>query len=178
MNEEAFDLGVALGCVSNDVPLAAFTKLAAVADRMNQPDAASAKRLVIKAAHDVMTACGDGQSAPANHLAILHGTPGWSAHADEVYSTVVKSCAVVSLMEKRAFNDTIEGLGNVAKGIGYTGLMAGAGLGSLYWMLSRHASQDEADVEGKKQQLQYYKNLNHELNDSLRRKYRYTAAAA
>jgi hypothetical protein len=175
MLDEAFNLGVALACVSNDMPVGQFTKCAAVAARMQQPDAVPAKRLVIKAAHDVMAFCGEANTAPAHHLRLVANLPGWSAHAEDVYSSVVKSCSIAAMMEKRAFNEAVEGMGSLAKGIGYAGLAAGGGLGSLYWLMSRHATQDEADIEAKKQQRDYYRQLNNELQASLRRKYRYQA---
>lgn len=154
-----------------------LTKIAAVAHRMASPDAVPAKRLVVKSAHDVMCFCGDEFSAPAQHLKMIHELPGWSAHAEDVYGTVVKSCAVAECLEKHAFADAAEGIGSLAKGVGYTGVLGGAGLGALYWMLSRHASQGTADVESKKHQLAYYNQLNHELQESMRNKYPYNAEA-
>jgi hypothetical protein len=176
MQNEAFNLGVALACVSHNLPMTSFPKLAGVAAKMQSAEAIPAKRLLIKSAHDVMVLCGTGHTAPARHLEILADLPGWSTHAEDVYHDLVKACALSETLEKHAFNEAVEGAGNLAKGIGYAGVLGGAGLGSLYWMLSRHATQNEADVEAKKRQLQYYQHLNHELQDSLRRKYRYSNA--
>jgi len=175
---DAFNLGVALECTSRGVSVGSFPKMAGVARAMALPEAAEAKRLVVKTAHDLMALCGDGRTAPAYHLQLLIDTPGWSAHADDVYGTLVKACALCESLEKHAFADAVEGAGNLAKGIGYAGVLGGAGLGSLYWYLSRHATQDDADIEAKKQQVKYYHNLNRELKDSLQRRYQYGGAAA
>lgn len=175
MLTDAFNLGVALECVSRELDPASFPKMAGVAETMHRPEAIPAKRLFIKAAHDLMSLCGDGHTAPANHLQILDETPGWSAHADDVYSTLVRACALSESLEKHAFSDVTEGAADLAKGIGYTGVLGGAGLGSLYWLLARHATQDAADIEAKKKQLEYYKNLNREMQDSLQRKYKYNS---
>ena len=176
--EDAFQLGVNLALAARCLPFGSITKMAGVAATMQRPEAADAKRLVIKAAHDLMISCGDGYTAPARHLEILSSMPKWSSHAADVYSTIVQSCMAVQELEKRAFTDAIEGAGALAKGIGYAGVGGGMGLGALYWMLSRHATQDEADIAGKKHQLQYYRGLNKELQDSLRQKYRYEPPVA
>ena len=173
-----FQLGADMALMANGRHPGDLHKIAAVAHRMASPDAAPAKRLVIKSAHDVMTICGGEFTAPAQHLKILHDLPGWSTHAQDVYETVVKSCALAETLEKRAFADTVEGVGSLAKGIGYAGIAGGAGLGALYWMLARHANQGDADVESKKHQLAYYNRLNAELKDSLQRKYQYAPEAA
>lgn len=170
-------MGVALECASRRIPLANFVKLAGVAERFDSPDAVPAKRLIIKAAHDLMICCGDEATAPAFHLQLLSEMPKWSSHAEDVCRTVVQTCATVQTLEKRAFEDVLSGAGALGRTIGYTGMAGGAGLGALYWMLSRHATQDEADIEGKKQQAQYYDRLNRDLQDSMRRKYRYSGDA-
>ena len=43
-------------------------------------------------------------------------------------------------------------------------------------MLSRHSTQDEKETEAKKQQLNYYQQLNREIQDSMQRKFRYNTA--
>jgi len=145
---------------------------------MKREDSAPAKRLLLKSAHDIMVFCGDGHAAPARHLEILSELPGWSRHSEDVYLELVKACALSENLEKQAFAETVEGAGSLAKGLGYAGILGGAGLGSLYWLLSRHATQNEADVEAEKQKLNYYHHLNRELQDSLKRKYRYSNATA
>lgn len=172
---EAFQFGIQLECISRGIDPSDFHKYAAVAEVMASKEAAPAKRLLLKAAHDLMVLCGDGTKAAAFHLQQVIELPGWSTHADDVYNTVVQACAANDCLEKHAFNDTVEGLGHVAKGLGYAGVLGGAGMGSLYWLLSRHATQDEKDNEARKQQLNYYNQLNRELQDSLARKYRYNA---
>ena len=173
-----FQLGVDMALMANGRKPAELHKIAAVAHRMASPDAVPAKRMVIKSAHDVMTFCGDEFTAPSQHLAILSNMPGWSTHAEDVYNTVVKSCSLAETLEKRAFADTVEGVGSLAKTLGYAGIGAGAGLGTLYWLLARHANQGSADVESKKHQLAYYNRLNAELKDSMQRRYQYAPEAA
>src|ERR1019366_7801433 len=118
MHNDAFQLGVDLALLSNGRLPGELTKIAAVAHRMEHEDAVPAKRLVIKSAHDVMTYCGSEFTAPAQHLKILADMPGWSAHAEDVYSTLVKAAALSECLEKHAFADTVEGAGSLAKTIG------------------------------------------------------------
>ncbi len=150
--------------------------------RAHEVRAASANpadlRLLLKMAHAVLQVTNAGDSAPAHHLRILHETPGWSKHASEVAGLVASTIMMLKPVEeeqfrKTAFSDLMSAGGQAGKMLGYGSLGAGAGLGALYWLLSRHATQDEADIEGMTRQVDYYDELGRNLQESMRRNYRY-----
>lgn len=144
---------------------------AAVWDR----DGGPAGRLLIKAARDVMIATGRGQTAPAFHLHFLVKSAAWDTHAREVAQHIGQVLSVLKPHEKLAFSirDAIGAGGLAGRGALLGSAAMGGGLGALYWLLSRHANQDSADIESMQQQVDYYDELGRELEDSMRRKYRY-----
>lgn len=53
------------------------------------------------------------------------------------------------------------------KNIATLGIGAGAGIGSLAWLMNRHSRQDEDDVEAMKAKINYYKQLTNEIKSEL-----------
>ena len=139
-------------------------------------------RQVAKAAYDMMAQCGRGNTAPANHLLLISKQAAWHPQYQEVITTILDAARAVADLQKQAHTkqavdsgDITGALGSLTKGLGYGSLAAGTGIGSLYWLLSRHASQDDADIESMKRRRDYYQQLTGEMEDSMRRKYRYEA---
>lgn len=148
----------------------AMTKLASA-------DGAAVERLLVKAAHACMFFSDMGHLAPAMHLKLVSDQSHWGPHCEEVATNVSRALSVLEPMHKQAFAEITEGIGAGTKGLGYASLGAGAGLGSLYWLLSRHANQEAANLEASKKQIEYYHQLSRELNHSMRRKYHYDPAS-
>jgi len=168
------ELGILIGAMErgyNPADMDYIKAQAEVWDREGGP----AGRLLIKAARDVMVATGRGHTAPAFHLHFLSKSADWNEHAKEVALNVAQILEIFDPMRKQAFNLRDVGSAGLAAGKGaLLGSMAlGGGLGALYWMLSRHANQDTADIEAMQRQVDYYDELGRELEDSMRRKYRY-----
>jgi hypothetical protein len=168
------ELGVLIGAMEHGYSPDDFDYIksqAAVWDREGGP----AGRLLIKAARDVMVATGRGQTAPAFHLHFLSKSADWNEHTKEVARDVAEILEIFDPMRKQAFKlPDVVGAGAAAGKGALLGSMAlGGGLGSLYWLLSRHANQDSADIEAMQRQVNYYDELGRELEDSMRRKYRY-----
>lgn len=134
-----------------------------------------AARLLFKAARDLFIATGREHCAPAFHLHFLSKSADWNTHAKEVAQHLVQTMEVLEPMRKQAFSlkDVASAGALAGRGALLGSVGAGAGLGSLYWMLSRHSNQDNADIEAMQKQVQYYRELSKELEDSMRRKYRY-----
>ena len=169
------EFGIMLGCAEHQVAVTSFPFIQGMAKRANSPDNGPAGRALIKAAHDVMVACGYENTAPRMHLLLVAEQPAWNPHCQDVMNHVAGVLQVMAPMEKVAFSDVMSGIGTAARGVGYGSIGAGAGLGALYWLLSRHVTQDDADIEAKQQQADYYHSLSRELKDSMDRKYRYTS---
>lgn len=53
------------------------------------------------------------------------------------------------------------------KQIATLGIGAGAGVGSLMWLMNRHTRQDEDDIEAMKAKINYYSNLTKEIKNEL-----------
>lgn len=53
------------------------------------------------------------------------------------------------------------------KNIATLGIGAGAGIGSLAWLMNRHSRQDEDDLEAMKAKIDYYKQLTNEIKSEL-----------
>lgn len=172
--DDAKQLGAVMGCLEMDISpdeLNAISGCAQMWDRHGEP----AQRLLLKAANDLLCSTGLVFTAPAFHIRTVLETP-WSVHSRELAEDVVRTSMAMEQLDKQAsaIPQLLETGGSALKGLGYTSLGAGAGLGSLYWMLSRHANQEDADNEAKKHQVEHYERLSRELQDSMRRKYRYT----
>lgn len=167
-------LGMLIGAIEhgyNPGDMDSITSSAAVWDAEGGP----AARLMFKAARDLLVATGRGQSAPAYHLHFLSKSASWDVHAKEVASHVAQVIDVLGPMHKQAFNvrDVAGAGGLMGRGALLGSMMLGGGLGTLYWLLSRHSNQDAADIESMQNQVNYYNELSKELEDSMRRKYRY-----
>ena len=136
---------------------------------------APAARLLVKAARDLMIATGRGGSAPAYHLHFISKSADWNLHCREVANHVASILKVMEdgVKEGSTIRNLIGGGTVLGRGALYGALGLGGGLGALYWLLSRHANQDSADMEAMNHQIKYYNQLSHELEDSMRRKYRY-----
>lgn len=168
------NIGIFIGATEHGYNPSAMHFIKAAAERWDA-EGGPAARLVFKAARDLLTATGRQYSAPAFHFHFLSKSADWNDHAKEVVTLVAQVVEVMSPMHKQAFNikDVTSAAGLAGRGalLGSVGL--GAGLGSLYWLLSRHSNQDDADIEAMRKQVDYYHSLSKELEDSMRRKYRY-----
>lgn len=164
-----------MGCAEMGVMPESFHIVEGIASGMDGAKSASAGRLVVKAARDVLVATGRGYSAPSFHLYFVAKSADWNRHCQDVTDHVVRVLKVLEPMQKQAFTvpDAIGAAGLAGRGALYTSLGLGGGLGTLYWLLNRHATQDDSDAESMKHQIHYYHQLSNELDDSLRRKYHY-----
>lgn len=62
---------------------------------------------------------------------------------------------------------TLQKTPDILKGIAGVGVGAGAGLGSLIWLMNRHASKDTNDIEALKAKVDYYNNLTDQIRQEL-----------
>ena len=168
------NLGVVVGMLNRGYSPADFNYIKGQAEVWDA-EGGPAGRLMLKAARDVLIATGRGHTAPAFHLNFLCKMGSWDPHTREVAQHVAQLLEVLRPHEKRAFGlrDALSAGGLAGRGalLGSVGL--GGGLGALYWLLSRHANQDSADISAMQNQVDYYRELGRELEDSMRRKYRY-----
>lgn len=167
-------LGMFLGAIERGYNPARLPSMQA-AGQVWDTDGGPAGRLLIKAARDLLIAQGRGQSAPAFHLHFLCKSSAWDTHSKEVAAAVAEVLDVCEPMRKEAFGakDVLGASGALGRGALLGSLGLGGGLGALYWFLSRHSNQDDAETEAMSNQVKYYDELARELEDSMRRKYRY-----
>jgi hypothetical protein len=170
---DAFELGVVAACFDHGVDPSRFHVWEAQAKRASAANGAVGRRL-LKRAFAVLVLAGRAKSAAAQHLRLAAALPEWNDHCQELTDDVCRVLRALQPFAKQAFADTLEGAHAALKGGWYAALGAGAGLGSLYWLLARHANQDDADVEATRNQAYYYQDLGREIEDTLRRKYNYT----
>jgi len=158
--------------LAEDVPLDSLSAVRGLQEKL-AADGEPVRRMVLKAAADCMHAFGAPGHPATWHAHFAAKSAVWTQHHAGLYDTVVRTCRLHDGLHKQAFADAAAAAGLAGKGIGYGALLGGAGLGSLYWLLSRHASQDAAEVEAMKQQEEYYRRLGHQLQGSLANEYRY-----
>lgn len=134
-------------------------------------------RSIAKIANEVMCFCGRGWTAPARHLEMISKSAAWFPQHQEAVNTVLRALIATQAFQKQAVHvaDIIGGTGSLAKGIGYGAAIGGSGLGSLYWLLSRHSRQDDADIDAMTREKDYYTQLSGEIEDAMKRKYNYNA---
>lgn len=174
------DLGFAVGLLENQMPLSrrdelvGFAKVAAAhQDQWGRP--------ILRVAANLLANTGHAKSAAYFHLKLLNEQP-WSKHASTVLEQVVDAIRATTQETKRASvlgemltlggnfaGPGAAGLGLAGKSLLYGGVGAGAGLGSLYWLLNRHASEDDAENETKQHQVDYYQRLAREVEETMRR---------
>ena len=132
-------------------------------------------RSIAKLGHDILASSGRKHSAPAAHLRLVSMTKNadWNAGHQDAVDHVIRTLRVLEPLKKQAFSDALGAAGLAARGVGYGSVGLGAGLGALYFLLSRHSNQDSADLESMQRQIDYYNELGKELDDSMRRRYRY-----
>lgn len=164
-----------MACAEAGVPFSSFPFINGMAEAMDGEKSASAGRVLVKAAHDLMLATGRQYEAPTFHLRLVIKSAHWNQHCQDIADHVTRVLKLLEPMQKQAFGagDATALLGGGARGALYGSMGLGGGLGALYWLLSRHANQDESDAESMQHQLHYYNSLSRELSDSMRRKYDY-----
>ena len=167
---DAHDLGRMFGCLEYGFSPRSIDYIEGAASRGVD---GGVGRQLFKAAHDIMSITGRGSSAPALHLMMLSKQADWTLHSDEVFRDISRLLLASQPMEKAAFSGAASLANTGAKALTTGTLAGGAGLGALYFMLNRHATQDEADSEAMQHQVDYYNHLSRELEDSMRRKYHY-----
>lgn len=180
----ARELGITVGLLESGTPpnllpeLSGFAKQAAASQE-------TWGRPILRLAARLLGSSRFSKSAACFHLHLLNEQP-WSSHSEDVLAQVVDASRAMSQMAKQAaaLGDALNmggkwmgpgaaGLGLAGKGLIYGGLGAGAGLGSLWWLLNRHASEDDAENESKQHQVDYYNRLAAEIEESMRRKNAY-----
>lgn len=145
-----------------------------VSDAWDSEEGGPMARLLVKAARDLLVATGRGQTAPAYHLHLITKTASWHSHCRDVADHVAKVMkATWDFTKQASLKDIVGGGTFLGRGALYSAMGLGGGLGALYWLLSRHANQDASDMEAMRHQIKYYNQLSSELEDSMRRKYRY-----
>ncbi len=170
------EFGVLLGCAEMGVAPKDFPFVDGLAQALTGEESGKVGRVLVKAARDIMCATGHGNEAPSFHLHFVYKSADWNTHCQDVADHVAQVLTLLKPLEKKASNlvGNLEGaVGLGVKGVGYGALGAGGLLGSLYWLLSRHATQDESDAASMQHQVDYYNNLSRELSDSMKRKYQY-----
>ncbi len=170
------DLGIQMACAEHGIKPSHYAFISGVA-KSAKANRGPIGRLIAKTAANMMTECGLGNTAPAIHLAMVSKQAEWHPQFQEAVGIVLSAIEVLKPMEKQAFNlGDVAGAGeSVAKGVGYGTLGAGVGAGALWWLLSRHALQEDAKAKAMQGQVDYYNQLSSEIGDQMRRKYGYGA---
>lgn len=171
----AAHLGLLLGAVESGMTPAALSFCHGQNQKLARDTTGKIGRVLVREAHAVMQATKFANSAPSFHLKFVADSKDWTSHHQEVADDVTRVFALLRPMKKKAFMpDAVAGAGLAARGLAGASLGTGAGLGALYWLLSRHSNQDSADLESMQHQIDYYNDLGKELDHSMRRKHRYT----
>lgn len=167
-----------MACAERNVRPDAFPTLVGIAKEAST-NPGPIGRLIAKAAASVMTECGRGNTAPAIHLALISKQANWVPQYQETINLVLDCIKMLEPMEKAAFNvgDAVGAGESIAKGVGYGTLGAGMGAGALWWLLSRHALQNDSKEKAMQGQVDYYNQLSSELEDQLKRRYGYNDPA-
>jgi len=168
-------LGVEMVCAERNIRLDQLPALLGVA-KVASENPGPIGRLVAKAAAELMTQTGQGNSAPAIHLALIAKQANWIPQHQDAVNIVLGCLEALRPMEKQSFDlGSLAGAGeSLAKGVGYGTLGAGIGAGTLWWLLSRHALQNDAKQKAQQGQIDYYNQLSSEIQDQMRRRYGYT----
>jgi len=163
-----------MACAERGIKLDQFPTLLGVAKQAAE-NPGTIGRLIAKAAAELMTQTGLGNTAPAIHLALIAKQANWIPQHQEAVNIVLTCLEALRPMEKQAglADHAIGGLESAVKGVGYGALGLGAGAGALWWMLSRHALENEAKQKAQQNQIDYYNQLSSEISDQMRRKYGY-----
>lgn len=172
----ARDIGFFIACAEHTSPVNQLRVVEGMAEKMASADSAPVCRLLCKVAHEAMVFSDQGHTAPAMHLK-LASEQGWSTHLQDISEHVAQTIHLLEPMAKEAFAEMMDGAGAGARALAYGSVGAGAGAGALYWLLNRHANEEDAALQAKKKQIDYYHNLGKELNESMRRKYHYDSLA-
>ena len=161
-----------MACAERNVRPDAFPTLVGIAKEAST-NPGPIGRLIAKAAAAVMIECGRGNTAPAIHLALISKQANWVPQYQETVNLVLDCIKMLEPMEKAAFNvgDAVGAGESIAKGVGYGTLGAGMGAGALWWLLSRHALQNDSKEKAMQGQVDYYQQLTSELDDQMRRRY-------
>lgn len=180
----AKNLGIISGLLGHGVAIDQWDALQGFAKEASANEEAWG-RPVLRLACRILQASGMDKSASFFHLKLLNGQP-WSEHSSDVLHQVVDAIQATAETRKQAAALTdmanlggkwlgpgTAGIGLAGKSLLYGSLGAGAGLGSLWWLLNRHSREDDAENESKQQQVDYYNRLASELDESLRRNNQY-----
>src|SRR5882672_2798059 len=134
--------GIELTCAEHNVRVDHFNTLLGVAKQASTNPGAIG-RLIAKSAAELICQTGQGNSAPAIHLALIAKQANWVPQFSEACNIVLSCLEALRPMEKQADLSGVLGAGeSLAKGVGYGTLGAGVGAGTLWWLLSRHALQN------------------------------------
>lgn len=162
--------GELLACVANGFHPSALNERRGMAQKVASSDVPG--RLLLRMATRCMELCGSDRGAPYFHLKKVASRPEWDAHSREVFRLVASAIQNTDSQTKQAsMVPSLLGLG-ARVGVYGAGIAGGLG-GYLYWLANRDSREGTAEMEAMKQQIAYYDELNRELNESLRRKYRY-----
>lgn len=166
-------LGITMACAENNIRPRSFNKMVGVAEEVTKNPHIG--RLLAKSAATLMAANGAGTTAPCIHLALISKQADWTPQCQEVVNDVIRCMKVLEPMEKKSMNlgDITGAAESAVKGIGYGTLGAGIGAGTLWWLLGRHAMQEDSKSQAMSQQIDYYNQLTKEIENTLRRKYKY-----
>jgi len=167
-----------MACAERDVRPDTFSTLSGIAKEA-AANPGPTGRLIAKAAAEVLTECGRGNTAPAIHLALISKQANWVPQFQDAVNIVLDCIKMLEPMQKSAFNlgDALGAGESLVKGVGYGTLGAGVGAGTLWWLLSRHALQSDVKERAIQGKIDYYNQLSSEIEDQLRRRYGYADSA-
>jgi hypothetical protein len=177
---------MAYGCSDGDVAMA--SGLIDTLMDPDQPGYGNLQRVLCKYAAEAFKEAGEMASFEYGLYKEASQVSDWYPELDEisnpvltalgrVYAEAQKDQARVSLdaVKEAALNNiwpTIAGgvvrnTPEVIKNIATLGVGAGAGLGSLMWMMNRHSNTDEKELEAMKAKVKYYRSLTDEIKREL-----------
>ena len=176
----AYDLGFIAGLTEHGMPLNIRPELEGFAKQASACQETWG-RPILRLAARLLESAGMEKSAARFHLRLLNEQP-WSSHSETVLHQVIDAVRAVDQQFKQAsaLGEMVNmggrwagpgaaGLGLAGKSLLYGGVGAGAGLGSLWWLLNRHASEDDAENESKQHQVDYYNRLANEVQETMNR---------
>lgn len=180
----------------NSEDLTTIASFVSTVDNVKEANYGALQKFVCKVAADSFAALGQQNELEYHIYEKLASTPVWypelDMFSDAVFASLGKVATEHHESEKNIMNDalvksssikeklmgliqpvlgalksTAEVTPQIIQGVALAGAAGGSALGSLYWLLNSHASEDEADAEVLKAKIDYYNKVNNEIKKQL-----------
>ena len=163
------DVGIVAACVANGINPSDFVQIQGFRRGLEKSaEAADLGRMVAGLAHDVLLEAGEGELIETHIYGELAKSASWSDMHFELVAPVYRALdTVMRAMEKQAAEGGGGLLSEAGKWVVGGGMLGGGALGSLYWLLNRQATTDDAHSESLQSRTDLYKRMAREIRQEL-----------